>query len=46
MRSACFGIAASSLSLHMPALGKIDLPMSVDESALRLYSMATPIAAL
>ena len=46
LRSACFGIAASSLSLHMPALGKIDLPMSVDESALRLYSMASPIAAL
>jgi sugar/nucleoside kinase (ribokinase family) len=46
LRSACFGIAASSLSLHLPALGKIDLPMSVDESALRLYSMASPIAAL
>ena len=46
LRSACFGIAASSLSLHMIALAKIDLPMSVDESAMRLFSMATPVAAL
>ena len=46
LRSACFGIAASSLSLHMVALAKIDLPMSVDESAMRLYSMASPVAAL
>lgn len=46
LRSACFGIAASSLSLHMLALAKIDLPMSVDDSALRLYSMASPIAAV
>jgi sugar/nucleoside kinase (ribokinase family) len=45
LRSACFGIAASSLSLHMIALAKIDLPMSVDESAARLYSMASPVAA-
>ncbi len=44
LRSACFGIAASSLSLRMLALGKVDLPMSVDESALRLYSMASPVA--
>ena len=43
LRSACFGIAASSLSLHMIALAKIDLPMSVDESAMRLYSMASPV---
>ena len=43
LRSACFGIAASSLSLHMIALAKIDLPMSVDESAMRLYSTATPV---
>ena len=43
LRSACFGIAASSLSLHMIALAKIDLPMSVDESAMRLYSAATPV---
>ncbi len=46
LRSACFGVAASSLSLHMLALAKIDLPMSVDESALRLYSMASPVAAV
>jgi ribokinase len=46
LRSACFGIAASSLSLHMIALAKVDLPMSVDESAMRLYSMANPVAAL
>jgi sugar/nucleoside kinase (ribokinase family) len=43
LRSACFGIAASSLSLHMIALAKIDLPMSVDESAMRLFSMASPV---
>jgi sugar/nucleoside kinase (ribokinase family) len=43
LRSACFGIAASSLSLHMIALAKIDLPMSVDESAMRLYSLASPV---
>ena len=46
LRSACFGIAASSLSLHMLALAKIDLPMSVDDSALRLFSMASPVAAI
>lgn len=46
LRSACFGIAASSLSLHMIALTKVDLPMSVDESAMRLFSTATPVAAL
>ncbi len=46
LRSACFGIAASSLSLNMIALAKVDLPMSVDESALRLFSMASPVAAL
>ena len=46
LRSACFGIAASSLSLHMIALAKVDLPMSVDESAKRLFSMASPIAAV
>jgi sugar/nucleoside kinase (ribokinase family) len=44
LRSACFGIAASSLSLHMIALAKIDLPMSVDESAMRLFSSASPVA--
>ncbi|MDA4121520.1 MAG: PfkB family carbohydrate kinase, partial [Thaumarchaeota archaeon] len=44
LRSACFGIAASSLSLHMIALAKIDLPVSVDESAVRLYSLASPVA--
>jgi sugar/nucleoside kinase (ribokinase family) len=46
LRSACFGVAASSLSLHMLALAKVDLPMSVDESAMRLYSMANPVAAV
>jgi sugar/nucleoside kinase (ribokinase family) len=46
LRSACFGIAASSLSLHMLALAKVDLPMSVDDSALRLYSMASPVGGL
>ena len=46
LRSACFGIAASSLSLHMIALAKIDLPMSVDESAMKLFSMASPVAAV
>jgi sugar/nucleoside kinase (ribokinase family) len=45
LRSACFGIAASSLSLQLLALAKVDLPMSVDETALRLYSMASPVAA-
>jgi sugar/nucleoside kinase (ribokinase family) len=42
--SACFGIAASALSLHMIALTKVDLPMTVDEEARRLYSLASPIA--
>lgn len=46
LRAACFGIAASSLSLHMIALAKIDLPMSVDETAMRLFSMASPVAVL
>ena len=46
LRSACFGIAASSLSLQMIALAKIDLPMSVDETAMRLFSMASPVAVL
>jgi sugar/nucleoside kinase (ribokinase family) len=46
LRSACFGIAASSLSLHMIALAKVDLPMSVDECAMRLYSLASPVAAV
>jgi sugar/nucleoside kinase (ribokinase family) len=46
LRSACFGIAASSLSLHMIALSKVDLPMSVDETAMRLYSQASPVAAV
>ncbi|MDG6920022.1 MAG: hypothetical protein JRN59_00655 [Nitrososphaerota archaeon] len=44
LRSACFGIAASSLSLQMIALGKVDLPMKVDETAARLYSTADPVA--
>ena len=44
LRSACFGVAASSLSLHMLALAKVDLPMSVDDTAVRLYSGAKPVA--
>ena len=44
LRSACFGIAASSLSLQMIALAKVDLPMSVDETSVRLYSAADPVA--
>lgn len=46
LRSACFGIAASSLSLHLIALAKVDLPMSVDESAVRLFALASPVAAV
>ena len=46
LRSACFGIAAAALSLHMIALAKVDLPMSVDEGAQRLYTTASPVAAL
>jgi sugar/nucleoside kinase (ribokinase family) len=46
LRSACFGIAASSLCLQMIALAKIDLPMSVDETAMRLFSTASPLAVL
>jgi sugar/nucleoside kinase (ribokinase family) len=46
LRSACFGIAASSLSLHMIALSKVDLPMSVDEMGKRLFSQAAPVAAV
>ena len=44
LRSACFGVAASSLSLNMIALAKVDLPMSVDDSAMRLFSLASPVA--
>ena len=44
LRSACFGVAASSLSLHMIALAKVDLPMSVDDSAARLYCLASPVS--
>ncbi len=46
LRSACFGIAASSLSLQMIALAKVDLPMSVDETSVRLFSAANPVATL
>jgi sugar/nucleoside kinase (ribokinase family) len=46
LRSACFGIAASSLSLHMIALAKVDLPISVDETAMRLFAAAKPVANL
>jgi sugar/nucleoside kinase (ribokinase family) len=44
--SACFGVAASSLSLHMIALAKVDLPITVDEQARRLYSLATPVVSV
>ena len=46
LRSACFGIAASSMCLHMIALAKVDLPMSVDDSAMRLFSLASPVAGI
>ena len=42
--SACFGVAASSLSLHLIGLAKVDLPMSVDDQAKRLYSQASPVS--
>lgn len=41
--SCCFGIAASSLSLTSIALGKIDLPRSVDQQARRLYGSASTV---
>lgn len=41
--SSCFGIAASSLSLNAIALGKIDLPRSVDQQARKLYASATTV---
>jgi sugar/nucleoside kinase (ribokinase family) len=44
--SCCFGIAASSLSLTSIALGKIDLPRSVDQQARRLYSSAVTVDGL
>ena len=46
LRSACFGVAASSLSLNMIALAKVDLPISVDDSAMRLFSLASPVAGI
>ncbi len=42
--SCCFGIAASSLSLTSIALGKVDLPRSVDQVARRLYSSAVTVS--
>jgi sugar/nucleoside kinase (ribokinase family) len=42
--SCCFGIAASSLSLSSLALGKVDLPRSVDQVARKLYSSAMTVA--
>ncbi|MGA2666337.1 MAG: PfkB family carbohydrate kinase [Nitrososphaerales archaeon] len=42
--SCCFGIAASSLSLSAIALGKVDLPRSVDQVARRLYASAETVA--
>lgn len=44
--SSCFGIAASSLSLTSIALGKVDLPRSVDQQARRLYSTATTVGSV
>jgi sugar/nucleoside kinase (ribokinase family) len=44
LQSACFGIAASSMSLHMIALSKVDIPMDVDDEAKKLYSLANPTA--
>lgn len=44
--AAAFGVAASSLSLNLIALGKVDLPMVVDEQARRLYSLASPVASV
>jgi sugar/nucleoside kinase (ribokinase family) len=41
--SCCFGIAASSMSLTSIALGKVELPRSVDQVARRLYSSAVTI---
>ena len=41
--SCCFGIAASSLSLTSIALGKIELPRSVDQQARKLYSSAVTV---
>ena len=41
--SCCFGIAASSLSLTSIALGKIELPRSVDQQARKLYGSATTV---
>jgi sugar/nucleoside kinase (ribokinase family) len=44
--SAAFGVAASSMSLTLIALSKIDFPISVDEQARRLYSLASPVASV
>jgi sugar/nucleoside kinase (ribokinase family) len=41
--SSCFGIAASSLSLTSIALGKVELPRSVDQQARRLFSTAVSV---
>lgn len=41
--SCCFGIAASSLSLNSIALGKIELPQSVDQQARKLYASASTV---
>jgi sugar/nucleoside kinase (ribokinase family) len=41
--SCCFGMAASSLSLTSIALGKVDLPRSVDQQAHKLYGAATTV---
>jgi sugar/nucleoside kinase (ribokinase family) len=41
--SCCFGIAASSMSLTSIALGKVELPRSVDQVARRLYSSASTV---
>lgn len=44
--SACFGVAASSLSLNLLALSKVDLPMGVEEVARKIYSSATYVGGL
>jgi sugar/nucleoside kinase (ribokinase family) len=41
--SCCFGIAASSMSLTSIALGKVELPRSVDQVARKLYSSAVTV---
>jgi sugar/nucleoside kinase (ribokinase family) len=44
--SVCFGVAASSLSLNLLALSKVDIPMGVEEVARKMYSSASYVGAL